>query len=169
MNKNKITKITRTSILLSLAMIIGYIESLIPPVIPFLPFIKIGFSNIVILIALLKVNKGSALTISFLKSILVPLLLGNPIMIIYSLSSSILSLLVAMSFLTMKKFGIPTISIISSITHNVTQVIVAFLVMQTSLVFSYLPFLFLVGVITGTITGMITVWIVRFPKYSFLP
>lgn len=42
-NSTKIKKLSIIAIFLALALIIGVIENLIPPIIPFLPFIKLGF------------------------------------------------------------------------------------------------------------------------------
>ena len=73
------------SMLLAASMIIGVVENLIPPIIPFLPYVKLGLSNVVIIIAILLLNYKYAFAIIALKSILVPLLVANPVMILYSL------------------------------------------------------------------------------------
>ena len=51
-------KITKIALLSCLALIFGYIESLLPPL--FLPGIKLGISNMVLLFALYKLGKTSA-------------------------------------------------------------------------------------------------------------
>lgn len=161
MKKKYISFLTKTSILLSVSIIIGYLESLLPPLIPFLPYFKLGLSNIVLIIAILRINILSAYIISFLKSIIVPLFIGNPSMIMYSLPASIISLSIMIVLMIFIGLGIPTTSIISSITHNFVQILIAYLIMGTKIVFSYLPYLTLISIVSGIITGLISFWIYK--------
>jgi len=133
----------------------------LPPLIPFVPYFKLGLSNIVLIIALLRINIFSAYIISLLKSIIVPLFVGNPSMIMYSLPASIISLSIMVIVMVLFGLGIPSTSVLASITHNFVQIIVAYLIMETKIIFSYLPYLSIISILSGIITGLISFWILK--------
>lgn len=155
-------KLALTGILLSLALIIGVVENYIPPIIPYLPFIKIGLSNVVLLFACITIGFFPTITISLFKSILVPIFVGNPMMIAYSLSASLVSTTFSYLLLRTKKIGLPTIGIIGAITHNIIQLCIACLIMSDILVFGFLPYLVLTGGIAGVLTGLITYLLIKY-------
>ncbi|MDD3947185.1 MAG: Gx transporter family protein [Clostridia bacterium] len=165
MNKFNAKMIAYTAITLSAALIIGVIESLLPPVIPALPFLRLGLSNIVLIFALVALGAAPAFTIAFLKSVLVPLLVGNPIMIAYSLPAALLSLGATALLVYTRKFGLPTVSTVASLVHNMVQLCVASLMTGTALVFGYAPYLIFTGTLTGLAVGFAAYLILRFfPK-----
>ena len=165
MNNSRLRYIVYTAILLALALIIGVIENLIPAIIPSLPFIKVGFSNIVIIFAIVAIGTPSALIIAIVKSILVPLFVGNPIMIAYSFSASLTATLIMCILLNVRTFGIPVVSVIGAIIHITMQLLVASLMTNTFMVFSYFFYLALVAIISGLATGTISYILIRFfPK-----
>lgn len=165
MNNSRLKYVVYTAILLALSLIIGVIENLIPAMIPTLPFIKVGFSNIVIIFAIVAVGTPSALVISILKSILVPLFVGNPVMIAYSLCASLTATLFMSILLNMRAFGILIVSIIGAIIHITMQLLVASLMTSTFMVFSYFFYLALIAIISGLVTGIISYILIRFfPK-----
>lgn len=156
----KAKKLASAAILLASAMCIGIIENLIPPVFPFLPYVKIGFSNIVIITAILLLDIKFAVIIVVLKSVAVPLILGNPVMILYSLPASVISTLFSFLLLSLKKPGIPAISIFSAILHNLSQLCTA-AIMTNSLVFGYAPYFILTGALSGFATGIIVYFVIK--------
>lgn len=154
-------RIATASLLLAVALIIGIIENLIPPVLPMFPYIKIGLSNMVIIVAILLLDYKYAFTIIGIKSILVPIFLGNPIMIFYSLPSSIIAVAITSISLYSKKISIPATSILSAIVHNFIQVCVA-AIMTNALVFGYMPYFIIIGSIAGLITGVFTFILLKY-------
>jgi len=60
----------------------------------------------------------------------------------------------------LKILGIPLISALAASVHNTIQVVVAFLIMGTTVVFSYLPYVSLAGLISGMITGIISYFLI---------
>ena len=160
-------RIALVSILLTLALIIGIIESLIPPLIPIFPYIRVGFSNIIVLYTLITMQVKDAYLVAILKSIFVGIFVGNPIMILYSLPSSVISLSIAYLIISFKKNSLPAISAISAIAHNITQLVVAALIMQTLLVLSYVPYFILIGSISGFGVGCIVYLLLKkMPKFT---
>ena len=163
--KNNTKKIALTGLLLALALIIGAIEHSIPPIFPTLPFVRIGFSNVVIVFTLVTLGFAPALIITALKSILVPLFIGNPIMIIYSLSAAVVSLLIIFLLLYTKIVGIPTVSIVGAVVHNLTQLAVALIMTETLSVIGLAPQLALTGFLAGLAPGVITYVLIKYlPK-----
>ncbi len=149
-------KISLTSVYLSLALIIGTLETLIPPFIPLLPQFRLGLSNFVVLLSFITLGAFPTLIIVVLKSCIVPLFFSNPIMIIYSLSASLASYFTTVILIKIKKLGLPSISAISAIVHNLAQLAIAALFTQSIAVFWYAPILTVSGGLSGTIIGLIT-------------
>lgn len=154
-------RIAIAALLLAVALIIGIIENLIPPIIPMLPYIKIGLSNMVIIVAILLLDAKYAFTIIGIKSVLVPLFIGNPIMIFYSLPSALIAVAITALCLNTKKISIPATSILSAIIHNFIQVSVA-AIMTNFLVFGYLPYFIVIGAIAGLVTGIFSFVIIKY-------
>ena len=155
MNK-KTRKIVLLSILLSLAVILGYVESLIPSI--GIPGVKIGLANIIILICVLNFRWYEALVVLLLRIILVSLILGTFLNVGFfmSLSGGLLSFMVMIILAKIKiKFSIIFISISGAIAHSIGQIIVAILASNMVEVVYYLPFILLLSIPTGIITGII--------------
>lgn len=148
----KTKRLAACAILSAVAIVFGWIESLFPIPIP-IPGVKWGLGNIVVLVALYKLDKRYAFFIMLIKVLTTSLLFASPSVLIYSLMGGILSLLV-MIFL--KKIGliIVNVSIGGGIFHNLGQLLAAAIMMRTLTVFLYLPVLILSGVVTAVLTGI---------------
>lgn len=144
----------------ALALIFSYVETLIP--ISFgIPGVKLGLANLVIVIALYKIRPGEALLLSVTRVALAGFIFGNYFSIIYSLAGGLLSLAV-MAFL--KKdggFSVIGVSIAGGVSHNVGQLIVAMLVVETFSVIYYVPVLLAAGAITGFFIGILAEQMLR--------
>lgn len=156
-----IKELAFTGILLAAALIVGVIESLLPPVIPALPFVRLGLSNAVLAFTLVRFGLRPALLIAALKSILVPLFVGNPMMIAYSLPASVAALLVTAFLVRKLKTGLPLAGVFSAGTHNLVQLFVAWAMTGSPAVFGFLPYLFLIGTVAGVATGAAGHWAVQ--------
>lgn len=142
-------KISNIAILSALAIIFGYIESLFPtsPI----PGIKLGISNIVILFALYKTDFSSAFFIMLIKVFVTSLLFSGLNVLFYSLSGGIFSILIM--YLSKPIFSKIGVSISGGIFHNIGQLLAASVMMKTTAVFVYTPYLLISGVIVGFVTG----------------
>lgn len=149
----KTKKITYIALLSAVALIFGYIESLLPVFIA-VPGIKLGLSNIVILFALYRLDKPSALFIMLIKVTVSTLLFSGLNVFFYSLCGGILSLFAMIIF---KRINLSTvgISMTGGIFHNLGQLLAASIMLKTASVFYYLPVLLISGLIVGFITGMV--------------
>lgn len=153
-----IKKVTTCGVLTSLAIVISTLERFIPleSVIP-IPGIKLGFSNIIILLILLKLGFRYALPSVICKCAVVSFLFSGISSFIYSLFGGILSILGMFILLKFDRcFSVCGVSIAGAALHNVGQILAASIMLQSSYVFAYLAMLLFVSIITGTVTGLIT-------------
>lgn len=148
----KTKRLAACAILSAVAIVFGYIESLFPIPLP-IPGIKWGLGNIVVLVALYKLDKRYAFFIMLIKVLTTSLLFASPSVLIYSLMGGVSSLFV-MIFLKKLDLNIVNVSIGGGIFHNIGQLLAAAIMMRTLTVFSYLPVLVLSGVVTAVLTGI---------------
>lgn len=138
----------------ALALIFSYVELLIPFHIG-VPGIKLGLANVVIVIVLYKMGWKEAYIISITRVILAGFLFGNLASILFSLAGCLLSL--SMMFILYKReiFSVIGVSVIGAIFHNLGQILVAMMVVNTFSVAYYFPVLMIAGVVTGIIIGFL--------------
>ncbi len=151
--KNK--SIATVSIVTAVALVLGYIESLIPSPIP-IPGVKLGFSNIAILFTLYKLGKKEALLVLILKVLVSCLLFSGFQAFWYSLFGGLFSLFAMISLKRTNRLSIVGVSLSGGTMHNVGQLLAAGIILKTTSVIYYLPVLLVSGAITGIITGLIT-------------
>ncbi len=137
----------------ALALIFSYVETLIP--INFGVWgMKLGLANLIIVIALYKMGTGEAFLLSVVRVLLSGFLLGNYFSIIYSLAGAILSLSVMAGLKRAGGFSVIGVSISGGVFHNIGQLIVAMLVVETFSVIYYVPVLLAAGLVTGLLIGI---------------
>ena len=156
MRKEKKTarRVALYGILIALAMVMSFIESLIP--IPFpVPGVKIGLANLVTIVGLYLVGIPGTVCVTVLRVVLIGFSFGNPYSMIYGLSGSFLSLFVMALAKRYHLFSHVGISILGGIFHNIGQMIFASVIVQTMGVFVYLPTLLLAGCIAGAVIGIL--------------
>lgn len=147
-------KIAYWGVFLALALVCSYVESLIP--ISFgIPGVKLGLTNIVVIIMLYTIGAKDAILISVLRIILAGFMFGNAFSIIYSLAGGILSFVVMLLLKNTGKLKILSISTAGGISHNVGQLIVAALVVENYNILFYVPVLIIAGIITGFLIGLL--------------
>ena len=140
------------SALCAAAMVLSYIESLIPPLVA-IPGVKLGLANTVSVFALYSLDKRAAVCVSALRVSLSALLFGNAVGFIYSLSGAALSLLCMILISKLRVFSVIGVSIASAVAHNVGQVIAAAIVMSTWGVLLYIAPLLVSGSLAGAAVG----------------
>lgn len=147
-------KIAYWGVFLALALVCSYVESLIP--ISFgIPGVKLGLTNIVVILMLYTIGAKDAILISVLRIILAGFMFGNAFSIIYSLAGGILSFVVMLLLKNAGKLKILSISTAGGISHNVGQLIVAALVVENYNILFYIPVLIIAGIITGFLIGLL--------------
>lgn len=137
----------------ALALIFSYVETLIP--INFgVPGMKLGLANLVIVTALYKMELKEVYLLSVVRVVLSGFIFGNYFSIIYSLAGGLLSLTVMALLKKSGGFSVMGVSIGGGVFHNIGQVIVAMLVVETFSVAYYIPVLIVAGLITGMLIGI---------------
>lgn len=139
----------------ALALMFSYIETMIP--IQFgVPGIKLGFANIMIVIMLYKSSAKEALLLSIVRIMLSGFLFGNLSSILYSIAGGVLSLGIMTLLKKQDGFSVIGVSVAGGVSHNVGQLIVAMLVVETYQVGYYFPVLLVAGVLTGLGIGVVS-------------
>ncbi len=151
----KTKKTAFLGLMVALAFILSYIENLLPLSIG-IPGAKIGLANLVVMVALYTVGEKEAAALSIIRVILVGLTFGNLSMMMYSLAGAALSLLVMILAKKSCKFSMYGVSVLGGVFHNIGQILVAIFALETSSLIYYLPFLIIIGTITGVLIGLIS-------------
>ena len=159
----KANKITLLSLFCAVAMIMSYIEALIPLPLPF--GIKVGLPNVVIVFILYRFGIKEAAVVSFVRVILVSLLFGNIVALAYSAAGAVLSILLMMILKASGWFSTIGVSVAGGIMHNTGQILVACLLMNTIEISAVLPILTITGTVAGVLVGIAGhLLIQKFPK-----
>lgn len=138
----------------ALALIFSYVETLIP--ISFgIPGVKLGLANLIIVIVLYKTALKDACMLSVVRVLLAGFLFGNYFSIVYSLAGALLSLFMMAALKKAGGFSVIGVSIAGGVSHNIGQLIVAMLVVETFQVAYYVPVLLTAGLITGCVIGIL--------------
>jgi len=141
-------------LLLAFALILSYVESLIPFFFG-VPGMKLGLANLSVLLALYLFGGGEAFLLNVLRILLSSVLFGNMSAFFYSAAGGVLSFLVMLFMKKVKKFSMTGVSMGGGVFHNIGQILVAFFVVRTEGIFYYVPALLVMGVITGGLNGCI--------------
>ncbi len=161
--KKKIKRITTYGLLVALAFILSYIESLFPIPVP-VPGIKLGLANLVVITALYSLGAKEAFSLSILRILLVGFTF-SPSTILFSLAGGLLSWGVMALFKNRKLFSFVGVSILGGIFHNVGQVLMAVAVVENINIIYYLPFLLISGVFMGALVGILGAMILKRLKH----
>ncbi len=166
-DKSGAAKLAKLGLMLALAVIMGYVELLIPISLG-MPGIKAGFANIVILFVLYTFGFKEALMISALRTLIIAFLFTSPAMLLYSFTASVVSTAIMNVYKRKSCFSIYGISALGGVAHNITQFIVALIIAafgnRNALGFMlsfYLPLLLLAGEAAGMINAVIVNGIMR--------
>ncbi len=151
--KNK--RIAFLGLFVALAFVLSYIEYMLPLSIG-IPGAKIGIANLAVMVTLYTVGEKNAIALSIIRVVLVGLTFGNISMMMYSLAGAALSLFAMLIAKRIGKLSMTGVSVLGGVFHNVGQIIVAMLVLETKSLFYYLPFLIIVGTITGVVIGIVS-------------
>lgn len=151
----KTKRLTTLGLLMALAFVLSYVEYLLPLNIG-IPGAKVGLANLVVMVALYSIGSKDALLLSFVRVLLVGFTFGNMAMMLYSMAGAALSFLAMLLFKRTKLFTATGVSVIGGVFHNVGQIIVAIFVLETASLIYYLPFLIIIGTVSGVVIGIIS-------------
>ena len=151
-------KLALSAILAALAMILSYVEAMVPMPVP-IPGIKLGLANLVILLAIYRLGFKYALAINCIRIFVTGLLFTGVFGILYSLAGGLLSLLVMYLLYRTGIFSMVGVSMAGGVAHNLGQLLTACLIMSNILLMSYFAVLLFAGMGSGILMGIVA-WLV---------
>ena len=138
----------------AVALILAYVEVLLPPLFTAVPGIKLGLPNIAIIFVLDRYGVRHAAAVSFIRIAVVAMLFGNPMTFVYSLAGAALSLLVMALLRRMDFLSMVGVSVAGGVFHNVGQILMAMLLLGTAELGYYLIVLAITGTVSGVFVGL---------------
>ncbi len=147
----KVKTVARMSVMTALAVLLGYVEGLLPPVA--IPGIKLGLANVIIILMLYTVGAKQSWTVAVMKVSLCALLFGSATSFLYSVCGAVLSLAVMTLAKRSKLFSIVGVSSLGGIFHNMGQLICAYFFIGKGAIL-HIPVLCLCGAVCGVLTGI---------------
>lgn len=154
-------KIALLGVLTSVALVLSYLEAMLPPISTAVPGIKMGLPNIIIIFVLYKFGLKEAVTVSLIRVFIVALLFGNVMTLAYSVAGAVLSLGLMTLFKKINLFSQIGVSIIGGIAHNLGQILVAIFLFDTIQIGYYMIVLSITGTIAGVVIGIISSILVK--------
>ena len=156
----KARNIARYGLLVALALILSYVESLVPAFFA-VPGMKLGLTNLVVLVALFRMNERATVCVNLLRILLCATLFGNAYALAYSLAGGLLSGAVMILLKRTNRFQMLGVSVAGGLAHNLGQILTAMVLMETWQLVSYLPVLWISGMIAGLLVGLLGYEITR--------
>lgn len=137
------------------AILLGYVESLIP-IFAAVPGMKLGLANLAILLVLYQYGLREAVAVQVVRILVIGFLFGNLFSIVFSMAGGMLSLLVMWILKRIGGFSMIGVSVAGGLAHNIGQICMAAMVVENFQIFYYLPILMVSGVITGVLIGILS-------------
>ena len=153
-------RVATYGMLIALAFLLSYVETLIPFSLG-IPGIKLGLANLVVLVALYTLGEKSAFVISMVRILLVGLTFASFSVMLYSLAGGILSFLCMLFGRRYTKLSTAGISILGGVAHNLGQLLLAAVVLNTGALLYYFPALLVAGTVAGLVIGLLGGILVR--------
>ena len=159
--RNETRRIALLGVLTSVALVLSYLEVMLPPISTAVPGIKMGLPNLIIIFLLYKFGLKEAVTVSLIRVFIVALLFGNVMTLAYSVAGAVLSLGLMTLFKKFDFFSQVGVSIIGGISHNLGQILVAIFLFDTIQIGYYMIVLSITGTIAGVVIGIISSILVK--------
>lgn len=147
-------KVAVIGALAAFGAILSYIETLIGFSLG-VPGVKLGIANIAVLVTLYRYNGRSAAAVNFVRILVVGLLFCNMFSIVFSIFGAFISLMFMIVIKKTDKFSILGTSAVGGVGHNMGQALAAMFIVDSYSVTYYIPVLFIAGIITGILVGMV--------------
>ena len=153
-------KLTTLGLSVALALILSYVESLLPPLVA-VPGVKVGLPNIVILFLLYRYGWKEAGAVSLIRLLLSAALFTGFPAFFYDLAGAALSLLSSALLKRSGRFSPLGVSAAGGVLHNLGQIALAALILDSGYIFAYLPVLLLSGTLAGAVVGLLAAILIR--------
>ena len=153
MNHN-LKRLMIIAMFLTIAIIVNYMESFIPV---FIPGVRLGLANVIILIMLYEFRFHEALLVDILRILIVSLIKGTLFAPVFfmSLSGGLLSFFGMLILSKIKIFTAVGVSSFGAILHTIGQILALILITSTFEVINYIPIIGLLSIATGVLSGSV--------------
>ena len=158
--RNNLKRLTSLALAISFALILSFIESRIPTFVA-IPGVKVGLANIAVIFMLYKFGIKEAIIVSLIRVVMVSLLFGSVVSLSYSIAGAVLSLAVMIVLKLLTPLKEVAISVVGGVMHNIGQIIMASILLETNVVVYYLPFLLVSGTVAGIVVGITAALLVQ--------
>lgn len=148
----KTKRLTTLALLAAVAFVLSWMDSMIP-LSGALPGAKLGLANLSVLMGLYLLGPGPGAILCLLKILLATFLFGNAYSFFYSLAGGVLSFLVMWGL--KQRCSTLFVSILGGMFHNLGQILVACIILETAGLMAYLPVLMLCGLGAGCAIGIV--------------
>ena len=160
----KTKKIAFLGLCTAVTLILAYLEALLPPLWAAVPGIKMGLPNIMLIFLLYRFSLKEAAAVSLVRLFAAALLFGNVMTFAYSLAGAVLSLGVMALLKKIDRFSMVGVSLAGGVFHNLGQVLVAMLVLETAEIGYYMIILTLTGTMAGILVGLAGALVLKYFK-----
>ena len=159
----KASKVAQYGLITALALVLSYLESLLPPL--GVPGVKLGLPNLAIVFALYRLGLWDAWCLSIVRVLLASALFGSGVSLAYSVAGAVLSLAVMSLLKKTDKFSPVGVSVAGGVAHNAGQILVAMALLETARLAWYLPVLWISGTVAGVLIGIVSgILVKRIPE-----
>ncbi len=166
MRNYRIRRLAVSALLVTVMLMLGYVESLVPTG---LPGVKLGLSNSVLILAIVWLGIPAAFALMVVKVLLSGFLFSGVNAMMYAFAGGLLSMVVMSVLYKTRAFSLTPIAMAGAVAHNVGQVALAMLILQTAKLVYYMAILMLAGLVTGFVTGTIASILIRRLPRDLLP
>ena len=164
-NRNRVKATAIYSLLCAVCIIFGYVETFIPTGL-IAPGVKLGLSNSVALLLLIKGDVKGAFSVNITRILISALLFGSAFSLLFSLTAGTVSIVVCALLMRIRSFSPVGVSVAGGVAHNIAQIAVASFVVGSGVWF-YTPVLIAAGVISGAAIGLLGVLLSKKVKIDF--
>lgn len=151
---DRVKKTALLGMITSVALVLAYLEAILPPIWSAVPGVKMGLPNLAIIFVLYRFGTKEAITVSGLRLFIVALLFGNVMTLAYSAAGAVLSLGIMVLLKKTDKFSSVGVSVTGAVAHNLGQILVAIFLFETVQLGYYMLVLAITGSIAGVLIGV---------------
>lgn len=166
MRSYRVRRLAVSALLVTVMLMLGYVESLVPTG---MPGVKLGLSNSALILAIVWLGIPSAFALMAVKVLLSGFLFSGVNAMLYAFAGGALSMLVMSLLYETKAFSLTPIAMAGAVAHNVGQVAMAMLILRTGQLVYCMAILMLAGLVTGFVTGTIATILIRRLPRELLP
>lgn len=151
---NRTSKTALLGVITAVALVLAYLEALLPPLWAAVPGVKMGLPNLVIIFVLYRFGFKEAAAVSGIRLFVVSLLFGNVMTLAYSAAGAVLSLTLMALLRRINKFSTTGVSVAGAVSHNLGQILVAVFLFDTVQLGYYMIVLAITGTVAGVFIGI---------------